>query len=63
MNDEINEVKIMAKNEVKKVESKKNHYHNPTEKWWGKLVVWIILFGMVGGIIFGFILAIINGQG
>lgn len=56
----------MAKNEVKETKeptnSKKNHYHNPTEAWWGKLVVWLLLLGMVGAIIIGFIVAITSGN-
>ena len=38
-----------------------NHYHNPTDTWWGKLVVWVLLMGMVGLIILGLVLAIISG--
>ncbi len=53
----------MAKNEIKEApKSKKNHYHNPTEAWWGKLVVWLLLLGMVGAIIIGFIVAITSGN-
>ncbi|MBU1142146.1 MAG: hypothetical protein KKH92_00715 [Firmicutes bacterium] len=53
----------MAKNETKPVKvEKKKHYINPTETWWGKAVVWIIVFGMVGLIILSFILALIGGQ-
>lgn len=37
------------------------HYQNPTETWWGKIVVWILLFGMVGLIILSFVLAVISG--
>lgn len=37
------------------------HYHNPTETWWGQLIVWILLFGMVGLIILSFVLAVIEG--
>lgn len=35
--------------------------HNPLQTWWGKMVIWIMLIGMVGGIIFAFIFAIISG--
>jgi hypothetical protein len=44
-----------------KVETKK-HYVNPTETWWGKAVVWVIIFGMVGLIILTFILSIVLGN-
>lgn len=39
----------------------KKHFQTPTETWWGKLIVWIIMFGMVGLIILSFILAILKG--
>ena len=55
----------------KKANSKKNtqvsnhpnqkHYTPPTETWWGKIIVWVLLFGMVGLIILSFVLAIISG--
>lgn len=51
----------MAKKEMKTTGTTKNHYHNPTEQWWGKLVVWLLLLGMVGAIIIGFIVAVIGG--
>jgi cytochrome b561 len=53
----------MAKTEEKQTTTpKKNHYKNPTETWWGKAVVWVLFFGMVGLILVGFILSIINGN-
>ncbi|MFA5471058.1 MAG: hypothetical protein WCZ00_06075 [Acholeplasmataceae bacterium] len=56
----------MAKNEIKVTKEStkptKNHYHNPTEAWWGKVVVWLLLLGMVGAIIIGFIVAITSGN-
>jgi hypothetical protein len=39
----------------------KKPYKNPTETWWGKLIVWIIIFGMVGLVILSFILALLQG--
>lgn len=36
------------------------NYKNPVESFWGKLVIWILLFGMVGMIIVGTIWAIIE---
>ncbi len=54
----------MAKNEIKEtVKPAKKHYHNPEESWWGKLIVWILLLGMVGAIIIGFIVAVVGGNG
>ena len=53
----------MAKNETNPMtKPKKNHYQNPTEAWWGKAVVWLLLLGMVGAIIIGFIVAITSGN-
>ena len=46
---------------TKTVEPKK-HYVDPTQTWWGKTVVWIIVFGMVGLIILSFVAAIIWGN-
>jgi hypothetical protein len=40
----------------------KKPYKNPTETWWGKIIVWLLVFGMVGGIILSFILSIINNN-
>jgi hypothetical protein len=56
----------MAKKETvvqnkKEVVSKK-HFVNPTDTWWGKAVVWFIIFGMVGLVILGFVLAIAQGN-
>jgi hypothetical protein len=56
----------MAKKETvvknnKEVVSKK-HFVNPTDTWWGKAVVWFIIFGMVGLVILGFILAVAEGN-
>jgi len=39
----------------------KKHFQTPTETWWGKLIVWVIMFGMVGLILLSFILAILKG--
>ncbi|MBE0700815.1 MAG: hypothetical protein IH571_03925 [Acholeplasmataceae bacterium] len=52
--------KEKPKTNVTNVEKK--HYKNPTEAWWGKLVVWILVFGMVGAVILSFVLAIIQGN-
>ncbi len=59
----------MAKNSSKKKTNHTNHQHdgkdrtlhNPLQTWWGKAVVWFMLIGMVGGIVFAFIFALISG--
>ncbi len=38
---------------------KKKHFTTPTDTWWGKALVWIIFFGMVGLVIMSFIFTII----
>lgn len=38
------------------------HYKMPHETLWGKIVLWLILIGMVGGILVSFIVALIGGQ-
>lgn len=54
----------MAKRKVKESPTPaKKHYQNPSESWWGKAIVWILLIGMVGAIIVGFIFAVVGGQG
>ncbi|GEM_PF-646676 len=40
----------------------KKHFKTPTETWWGKVIVWIIMFGMVGLIILSFVLAVLKGS-
>ena len=53
-----------SNNKVKHTEShdgKDRTLHNPLQTWWGKAVVWLMLIGMLGGIIFAFIFAIISG--
>ncbi len=62
-----NNTKKSVSKQVKKTtpvanEENKKHFQTPTETWWGKLIVWIIMFGMVGLIILSFILAIASGD-
>jgi hypothetical protein len=45
----------------KNVEPKK-HYVDPTQTWWGKTVVWIIVFGMIGLVVLSFVLALVAGN-
>ena len=40
----------------------KKHYKMPFETWWGKLLIWTLFVGMVGGVLLSFIVAIISGQ-
>ncbi len=55
--------KVVNKPKNGKVEStEKKHFVNPTETWWGKALVWIIIFGMVGLIILTFVLSIVLGN-
>lgn len=44
-----------------KVKVQEKGYTDPTKSWWGKAIVWIIIFGMVGLILFTVIWAIIQG--
>ena len=39
----------------------KKHYKTPTDTWWGKLLVWLLFFGMIGFVLVGFIVLIIKG--
>lgn len=40
----------------------KKHYKMPFETWWGKILIWLLFVGMVGGVLLSFIVAIISGQ-
>jgi hypothetical protein len=40
----------------------KQHYKMPFETWWGKILIWTLFVGMVGGVLLSFIVAIISGQ-
>ena len=57
-----------AKTQSKKSGDSKEKYQDvkkfvhPAETWWGKAVVWVLVFGMVGFVVVAFILAIINSQ-
>jgi len=35
-------------------------YQNPANTLWGKIVIWAILIAMVGAVILGLVLALIN---
>ena len=58
------EVKHMAKNKsiTNHQPEEKKHYKMPFETWWGKLLIWTLFVGMVGGVLLSFIVAIISGQ-
>ena len=49
-----------AKKNTKELEKK--HYVDPTQTWWGKAVVWIIVFGMIGLVVLSFVLALVAGN-
>ena len=49
-----------AKKNTKELEKK--HYVDPTKTWWGKAVVWIIVFGMVGLVALTLIVALLAGN-
>ena len=53
----------MAKNKnvkPREVLKEKVDYKNPANTVWGKIIIWIILFSMVGAVIFALILALVN---
>jgi len=53
----------MAKKVVKvKKENEKKHFVTPTDTWWGKALVWALFIGMVGFVIIGLIVAIVNSN-
>lgn len=37
-------------------------FTHPAETWWGKAVVWVIIFAMVGLVVVSFVLVIVNSQ-
>jgi hypothetical protein len=57
-------VKDMAKNTklTNNQPEEKKHYKMPFETWWGKILIWTLFVGMVGGVLLSFIVAIISGQ-
>jgi len=57
-------VKDMAKNTklTNNQSEEKQHYKMPFETWWGKILIWTLFVGMVGGVLLSFIVAIISGQ-
>ena len=38
------------------------HYKMPYETWWGKILIWLLFIGMVGGVVISFIVALISGN-
>ncbi len=57
-----NKANHVANRDLHEHDGKDRTLHNPLQTWWGKAVVWIMLIGMVGGIIFAFIFALISGN-
>lgn len=45
---------------VKKELKQTKGYKNPVETLWGKIIIWVLLGAMVGVVILGFIIALIN---
>jgi hypothetical protein len=39
---------------------KEKHFKDPTQSWWGKVLIWVLVVGMVLGIIISLILGIVN---
>ena len=60
--DSTNNKVVSKPKQVKAEPTDKKHFINPTETWWGKALVWIIIFGMVGLIILTFVLSIVLGN-
>ncbi len=56
-----NKANHTQKHDHQEHDGKDRTLHNPLNTWWGKAVVWFMLIGMVGGILFAFIFAIISG--
>ncbi len=60
----VNDTKVKAAKKVEESQTtlqEKKHFKTPTDTWWGKIIVWVIMFGMVGLIILSFILAVLKG--
>ncbi len=61
----VNETKTKANkgNEENQISTQeKKHFKTPTDTWWGKAIVWVIMFGLVGLIILSFVLAVLSGN-
>lgn len=56
-----NKTNHVAKQEHRAHDDKDRTLHNPLQTWWGKAVIWIMIIGMVGGIIFAFFFALLSG--
>lgn len=52
--------KQKTKKQSNKPEPIIKNYKNPMESLWGKIIVWVLLFAMVGVIILGLVLALTN---
>ena len=52
----------MSKKTVPKKAHSSENYKMPHEKLWGKIVLWLILLGMIGGVFISFIVALLSGQ-
>lgn len=54
--------KKVTKKELSNKANTEKHYKMPYETLWGKVVLWLLLIGMVGGVILSFVVALISGQ-
>lgn len=52
--------KLTNKQPAKNAETKSRDYRNPAETIWGKIIIWTLLLGMVGGVVFGLIVALLS---
>lgn len=50
--------KNLKQNNKEKVE--KRDYKNPVESAWGKIIIWVLIFGMAGLVLIGSIVTIIQ---
>ena len=50
----------MSKKTVQKKTHSSENYKMPREKLWGKIVLWLILLGMIGGVFISFIVGCIE---
>ena len=43
--------KKVKNKKVKATEATPKEYKSPAERWWGKVLVWGVVIGMVGGVV------------
>lgn len=52
--------KSVKDNKSKKTDLDKKEYKNPVETKWGKITIWILLFGMIGIVIISAVWVIVQ---